>query len=185
MRLTFLSLPCHVDCTPEGGDADPERCCLKNAVPAEEAAATHWTGAAPRATSSQCTAPPPGPWPGPAYMAPKVSYMAPKAAYMAPKAACMAPKAAYMAPKASEDTAAFPSSHASIHKVTHTPAMQVTNTPPCIYGAPNWHDVAGALVTTDGTYHVFQGCNAYGGVQVCEFYAFCDTYMLLLRVQVK
>ena len=95
MRLTFLSLPCHVDCTPEGGDADPERCCLKNAVPAEEAAATHWTGAAPRATSSQCTAPPPGPWPGPAYMAPKVSYMAPKAAYT---------------PKANEDTAAFPSS---------------------------------------------------------------------------
>lgn len=42
----------------------------------------------------------------------------------------------------------------------------MTNAPPCVYGAPNWHDVAGALVTADGTFHVFQGCAGYGGVQV-------------------
>jgi hypothetical protein len=33
-------------CTPEGGAADPERCCLKSAVPAEVAAATHLDGLA-------------------------------------------------------------------------------------------------------------------------------------------
>ncbi len=30
---------------------------------------------------------------------------------------------------------------------------------PC---SPNWHDIAGATVY-NGTYHVFQGCNAFGG----------------------
>ena len=55
-------------CTPEGGAADPERCCLKGSVPPETAAPTHWTGS-PRAT---CAAPPPPPFPGPAYVVPTV-----------------------------------------------------------------------------------------------------------------
>lgn len=62
-------------CTPEGGSADPERCCLKYGVPKEVAAATHWTGKAPRSTAQQCTnpKPPPGPpYPGPAWGVPKV-----------------------------------------------------------------------------------------------------------------
>lgn len=37
----------------------------------------------------------------------------------------------------------------------------VTNSPDCLT-APNWHDVAGALFFK-GAWHVFQGCNAYGG----------------------
>ncbi len=51
--------------------------------------------------------------------------------------------------------------------------LQVTNAPPCVYGAPNWHDVAGALVSSDGVYHVFQGCNSFAGVKVREKHASC------------
>jgi len=96
-------------CTPEGGAADPERCCLKSAVPAEVAAATHWTGAPPRASSPSCVNPPPPPYPGPTWAWPRV-----------------------------------------------------TNSPACTR-LPNWHDIAGAAVV-DGVYHVFMGCNAFGGV---------------------
>jgi hypothetical protein len=59
-------------CTPEGGPNDPERCCLKDGIPAEVAASTHWTGAAPRANTSRCTSPPPPPWPGQSFMKPMV-----------------------------------------------------------------------------------------------------------------
>jgi hypothetical protein len=55
-------------CTPEGGAADPERCCLKGSVPPLRNASTHWTGS-PRST---CTAPPPPPFPGPPWLAPTV-----------------------------------------------------------------------------------------------------------------
>ena len=55
-------------CTPAAGPADPERCCLKDVVPAEIGAATHWTGATPRATTPQCQSPP---YPGPKFMWPR------------------------------------------------------------------------------------------------------------------
>ena len=96
-------------CTPEGGAGDPERCCLKNGVPAEEPAATHWTGA-PRGTTPTCQHPPPPPYPGPTWAHP-----------------------------------------------------MVTNRAPCVQ-TPNWHDVAGALVADDGSWHVFQGSNECLGV---------------------
>lgn len=96
-------------CTPEGGDADPERCCLKDSVPAEIPAATHWTGA-PRGNTTACLHPPPPPYPGPPFQRPRV-----------------------------------------------------TNAAPCLQTA-NWHDVAGALVSDDGSWHVFQGSGACGGV---------------------
>jgi hypothetical protein len=54
--------------TPEGGAADPERCCLKGSVPPLRNASTHWTGS-PRAA---CAQPPPPPFPGPAWVAPTV-----------------------------------------------------------------------------------------------------------------
>ena len=82
-------------CTPEGGPNDPERCCLKNGIPTESLASTHWTGA-PKGATQQCMNPPPPPYPGPSYLTP-----------------------------------------------------QVTNHAPCVQ-TPNWHDVAGALVTDDG-----------------------------------
>jgi hypothetical protein len=87
-------------CTPEAGSQDPERCCLKGAVPAEVPAATHWTGLG-RGTGT-CAPPPtpPSPW-------------------------------------------------------------RITNSPPCLT-VPNWHDIAAALFF-DGVYHVFQGCNSFGG----------------------
>lgn len=61
-------------CTPEAGAGDPERCCLKNGVPPllnNSGTVTHWTGAAPRATSGQCSAGPP--YPGPAYLVPRIT----------------------------------------------------------------------------------------------------------------
>jgi hypothetical protein len=99
-------------CTPEAGASDPERCCLKGAIPAEVPAATHWTGA-PKGATQQCLhppPPPPPPYPGPPWLAP-----------------------------------------------------HVTNRPPCVQ-VPNWHDVAGALVAADGSFHVFQGTGSCGGV---------------------
>jgi hypothetical protein len=47
-------------CTPEVGPSDPERCCLKNGVPVEVPARTHWTGLSPRAAN----------WSGPPYPGP-------------------------------------------------------------------------------------------------------------------
>ena len=63
-------------CTPEGGSADPERCCLKNGIPHEVTAATHWTGA-PKSTKQQCMHPPGPPYPGPTHLAPMVTNRAP------------------------------------------------------------------------------------------------------------
>ena len=40
---------------------------------------------------------------------------------------------------------------------------RVTNAPACDQ-IPNWHDIAGSLVTADGAWHVFQGSNGCGGV---------------------
>lgn len=60
-------------CTPEGGPEDPERCCLKNGVPAEVAAATHWTGSPPRGSTPACKNPPPPPYPQPPWGVPRVT----------------------------------------------------------------------------------------------------------------
>ena len=38
----------------------------------------------------------------------------------------------------------------------------ITNSPPCLV-TNSWHDIAGALFL-DGVYHVFQGCDSFGGV---------------------
>jgi hypothetical protein len=97
-------------CTPEAGPSDPERCCLKNGIPTENSAPTHWTGA-PKGATQQCLNPPPPPYPGPQHLIPKV-----------------------------------------------------TNHAPCVQ-TPNWHDVAGALVTSDNLFHVFQGSNDCYGIQ--------------------
>jgi hypothetical protein len=59
-------------CTPEAGSGDPERCCLKNSIPAEVAANTHWTGA-PKGATPECLRPPPPPYPGPSFLAPAVT----------------------------------------------------------------------------------------------------------------
>ena len=96
-------------CSPENGAGDPERCCLKSGIPPEQVAATHWTGA-PRGATQSCLHPPPPPYPGPAFLQPRV-----------------------------------------------------TNRAPCVQ-TPNWHDVAGALVADDGSFHVFQGSNDCLGV---------------------
>lgn len=95
--------------TPEGGAGDQERCCLKNGIPAEVPAPTHWTGA-PKGATKACVNPPPPPYPGPAWLQPRV-----------------------------------------------------TNRAPCVQ-TPNWHDVAGAIVADDGSWHVFQGSNECFGV---------------------